>query len=225
MNKELYYTLLTDGTSDKALLPILTWLLQQHLGAYVIHADRAELERLPRPPKTLTDKIERCVALYSCDILFIHRDAEKQAINMRQAEIETAFKQVRKKLGKSALPKIVCVIPVRMTEAWLLFDEAAIRKAAGNPMGSQKLNLPQITKVEKLPDPKKMLYELLKEASGLSGRRLGKFNVHERVHRVANFIEDFSELRQLSAFQVLEDEIKTLLSVNSKILFCNSSEQ
>jgi hypothetical protein len=34
------------------------------------------------------------------------------------------------------------VVPVRMTKAWLTVDEAAIRKAARNPLGTAPLELP-----------------------------------------------------------------------------------
>ncbi len=36
MNKELQCTLLSDGSSDKALIPILTWLLEQHLDIWFL---------------------------------------------------------------------------------------------------------------------------------------------------------------------------------------------
>jgi hypothetical protein len=36
------------------------------------------------------------------------------------------------------------VVPVRMTEAWLLADEFAIRSAPGNPNGTQSLDLPDL---------------------------------------------------------------------------------
>lgn len=36
------------------------------------------------------------------------------------------------------------VIPVRMTEAWLLGHELSIRSAAGNPNGSENLELPDL---------------------------------------------------------------------------------
>jgi hypothetical protein len=116
---------------------------------------------------------------------------------------------------KTAKPTIViprCVIPVRMTEAWLLFDEAALRKAVDNPAGKNPLNLPRLKTLESLPDPKKILYDLLRAASGLKGRQLQKFKPNKFVHQVAESIEYFSPLRQLSAFQALETEIQSLLS-------------
>lgn len=50
---------------------------------------------------------------------------------------------------------------------------------------------------------------LLRQASGLQGRRLQHFQVAQAVRRISDLLTDFSPLRQLSAFQTLEDDIRT----------------
>lgn len=89
------YTLLSDGSSDRALLPILNWLLQQHLPQYAIQEQWADLSRLPKPPNSLSERIKMSIDLYPCDLLFIHRDAEKQKREQRINEIEEAFKKLK----------------------------------------------------------------------------------------------------------------------------------
>lgn len=207
--KDLRYTLLSDGSSDKALLPLLTWLLQKHHVECAILPTWADLRLLPKPPKTLSLRIIRSLELYPCELLFVHRDAEKEPREKRVAEIHEAISEALK--SSVSVPPAVCVVPVRMQEAWFLFDEAALRKAAGNPLGRQPLPLPDIAKLEQLPDPKNILHELLREASGLPPGRMKKFRVNERVHRVAELIDDFAPLRTLTAFGALEAEIKQVL--------------
>ena len=80
-----------------------------------------------------------------------------------------------------------------MTEAWLLIEEAALRKAADNPKGSDRLEFPGIAQLEKIP-AKDVLYNLLRIASGYTGRRLKKFKVERAAHRLADLIEDYSPL-------------------------------
>ncbi len=143
--------------------------------------------------------------------MFVHRDAEKETHQKRVVEITDAISQVK----SVQVPPFVCVIPVRMQEAWLLFDEAALRRAAGNPNGHQVLALPDVAQLEELPNPKNILHELLRQASGLSSRRVRKFSVNERVHRVAELIDDFTPLRSLPAFMILEAEIKQLIKAQS----------
>lgn len=161
-------------------------------------------------PKALSPRIIKSLELYPCHILFIHRDAEREPRKNRVIEIEKALEEVKKSV---IVPIHVCVIPVRMLEVWLLFDKTRLREAADNPRGRQTLRLPNIHTVEQLPDPKEVLYQILREASGLSGRRLDKFRVNERIHRLADLIDDFSPLRALSAFQELEAEIKQVVEI------------
>jgi hypothetical protein len=108
------------------------------------------------------------------------------------------------------MPQHVCVIPVRMQEAWLLFDEAAIRKAAGNPNGKDTLSIPPLRKLEDVPDPKALLHDLLKTASGLKGGRLKRFDPHKSASRITAYVDDFAPLRALPAFASLEDTIKQI---------------
>ncbi len=99
-----------------------------------------------------------------------------------------------------------------MQEAWLLFDEAALRTAAGNPRGRQPLALPRTADLEDLPDPKRILHDLIREASGLHGRRRKRVPVSFYAGRVAELIEDFAPLRVLSAFQALEADIVEVIA-------------
>ncbi|NEQ22731.1 MAG: DUF4276 family protein [Microcoleus sp. SIO2G3] len=206
--KELRYTLLSDGSSDSALIPVLTWLLQAHLVDCAIQHEWADLRRVPKSLKdTFAKRIKLAVELYPCELLFIHRDAEKEPRQKRVDEIRKA----KEEAGESVSVPTVCVVPVRMTEAWLLFDETALRRAAANPNGKHPLQLPDLTKLEDKPDPKELLYKLLGEASGLGSHRRKKIRVEELVHRVAEFIDDFASLRAMPAFKALEDELKQVI--------------
>lgn len=207
--KELTFTLLSDGSSDKTLLPLLEWLLRNNNVYLPIQTEWANVQQLPKLKEGLEAKIEAVLELYPCDLLFIHRDAEKELYNTRKKEILDALDAVINSGYQT--PPCICVVPVKMQEAWFLFDEQAIRRAAGNPNGRIRLNLPSLKTIENQPDPKTELYEILAMASGLKGRRLSKFNPRVRVHRLAELIEDFSPLRQLSAFQALEYDIQTLI--------------
>jgi hypothetical protein len=94
-----------------------------------------------------------------------------------------------------------------MQEAWFVFDERSLREAAGNPEGAMTVELPAVDRLEQLPDPKGILEQLLREASGLRGRRLAKFRLGPAKHRLAELIYDFAPLRALPAFCALEEEV------------------
>jgi hypothetical protein len=202
-------TLVCDGSSDVALIHILKWLFSQ-LGV------------LPSPqvhwydprgcrsiPSSMAERIDHAVDLYPCDLLFIHRDEEGQGLTSRTDEIRYAL--AASNTGRAGLP-VVFVIPVRMMEAWLLFNEGCIRQAAGCPRGRSPLSLPHPRDCEDLPDPKTLLRSALRIATEKQGRRLKKFNADVAVHRLAELIEDFSPLRQLTAFQNLEAQLRTVVT-------------
>jgi hypothetical protein len=207
---ELRFTLVGDGGSDKALIPVITWLLRGQKVTCAIQPEWADLWSLPRRPRGLTERIRLGLELYPCDLLCVHRDAETQSRETRVAEILKAVQSARLTESTPA----VCIVPVRMTEAWLLLDEAALRRASDNPSGRQPLDLPRISQIETLPDPKRRLHELLREASGLHGRRRSKLSVANRTARVADLVDDFSPLRGLSAFRALEEEIRQIVQAH-----------
>lgn len=206
--KEIRYTLLGDGPSDRALLPLLDWLLKQHYADYAIQSAWADPYLLQRA-RGLSDRIRKSVELYPCDLLFVHRDAENQPVEQRIKEIKEALVQL-----PGIQNPIVHVIPVRMQEAWLLFDERAIRLAVGNKNGKVPLKLPLLKTIENLPDPKEVLNDLLRDASGLQGRRRSSIPVSHYAQRVADCIEDFAPLQQLTAFQYLQRQITDLVQSN-----------
>jgi len=202
---QLRYTLLTDGSSDAALVPVINWLIAEANYNGSLQPAWAELRHLPAPPDSLVDKIQLAIKLYPCDILFIHRDAERESYDKRVMEIETAITEAK-------IQQIyICVIPIRMQEAWLIFDEFAIRAAAGNKNGKTPLNLPSVNHLESLPNPKENLHSALRNASGLSGRRLKRFNTYSAAHDVTDFISDFTPLYNLSAFQHLAEDVKRII--------------
>ena len=169
--KSLEYTFLGDGSSDKALMSIINWAIAYLNPNIPISGQHADLRLLQNPPKELHHKIEKAIELYPCEILFIHRDAEQKEDTIlaeRQSEISESFQ-------KSVLkekPKFVRIVPIRMMETWLLIDENAIKKAAGNRKYPAALDLPTIKSLESLPKAKEILYDKLTTASGLKGRNL-----------------------------------------------------
>ena len=203
--RRLRFTLLGDGSSDEALIRHLDWLIRTYVSADVaVEAYWADLRGVPSRPAGLKARMVATLEFYPCELLFVHRDAEKEPPQNRVHEIEKAWTE-------SACPGVcVPVIPVRMSEAWLLVEETAIRKASGNPNGMEPLDLPPIKEIERLIDPKNTLQQALRRASGLTGRRLKAFKPRPRL--VAEYMENFETLRALPAFVQLETSLRQVLS-------------
>jgi hypothetical protein len=206
---DLRFTLLSDGSSDRALIPILRWALIENAVQRPIQPSWADLRHLRKLPRGLAHRIAAALEYWPCDLLFIHRDAEGEQLQRRRQEMEEAVHEAF--AHAQNLPRAVFVVPVRMSEAWFLTDLNAIRQAAGNPGGRQQLEIPDVHSIETLPDPKNVLYELLRDASGLSGRRRRKMEVNHAVHRIGQLKSDFAALRALDAFRRMEEDLRHVI--------------
>ncbi|WP_152615514.1 hypothetical protein [Burkholderia pseudomallei] len=190
------YTLLADGSSDAVLLPIIRWVIDQNFPNLITMEEFAR-DGLPPPNRGLRRRVVAAQALYGCDVLFVHRDAERDGY-------ETRRRQLDEELGD--IDDIwVPIIPVRMTEAWLLGNEAAIRRAAENPNGRVPLAIPPLARWETLPDPKETLFQLLRVAADRPARR--PINEGRCRSRVAELTSEFSHLRLLPSFQAFEADV------------------
>jgi len=194
----LRYLLLTDGSSDECLVDVINWLLRDLAPALEVSSRWADPSEYRPGSLVLKDRLARALIFYDCDIIFIHRDAEKEPFEARHKEAIDAIHEA------GVAQPIVILVPVRMMEAWLLTDSIAIRKAAGNPNGQMPIKLPAISEIEKQPDPKKLLNNALLTACGLPPLRKKKFETGRCVRRVAELTQDFSPLRELKAFKQFE---------------------
>lgn len=197
--KRVTATLVTDGSSDKLLVPLIELLFSAHTElAYQVNC----AEGLPPFSSGLRARINSALELFPCDFLFVHRDAEGMDATVRQQEIETSWPDSQQ------TTVLICVVPVRMTEAWLIANQEPIRLAVGNPKGTESLSLPAIKDIESDPDPKETLFTALKAASGLSATRKRRFNPHQYRHRVSELTDDLEPLRKLSSFRHLEAQVQ-----------------
>lgn len=204
MSRPKRFTLTGDGPSDESLMPVIKWLWQQHRPNETAVGTFAELQECNTGSRALEKKLPVVLDLYPCDVLFVHRDAERESREARVQEIQSALSTCKNP------PPAVCLVPVRMSEAWMIFDAKAIRSAAGNPNGKVRLKLPSLAKVEGLPDPKEILADLLRTASEMPAQRLRRFNQSRAARLVTEFIADFSPLRKLEAFHLMEEEFRKL---------------
>jgi len=189
----LRYALVVDGGSDAVIREMVAWLVHEHRPALVV--EDPFLHR--RGGESLSDAIDVAVRRSGCRLVVAHRDAEDKPWLERIAEFP-------------ARPNLVRVVPVRMTEAWLLGDEEAIRKAAGNPRGDVPLGLPPMGRVEHTPDPKTLLRQHLLTAAGEPAGRRRKALIADlprRAHLVASYTAGWGHLRVLPAFRAFELEL------------------
>jgi len=141
------------------------------------------------------------------DVIIVHRDAEGADPATRRSEVLNGIAAIRERLP------VLPVIPIRMTEAWLLLDEAAIRRVAGRPTGIEPLGLPEAGLAEQVSNPKQLLQSALEIASGAAGRRLRRFkrDFGAQRRRLLEGLDHTGPVSALSAWQQLEADVVTVL--------------
>src|SRR5690606_34341901 len=117
----LRYAIATDGSSDRLLINHIDWALSR-LCCCDFSGEWADPRVFETQSRDVEARVSEAIANYECNLLFIHRDAEAEDRAARLGEIVTGVR--RAGVGT----RYVALIPIRMTEAWLLTDESAIRR-------------------------------------------------------------------------------------------------
>ena len=115
----LEYILLADGPSDDVLHHPIRWTLRSHWPDVELTDPPVTV---PRRHGDVQEAIQAVVDRFKPDLVIVHRDAERAPMETRRAEIRDQ-------------PGVIPIIPVRMTEAWLLIDGPALQAAVARPRG------------------------------------------------------------------------------------------
>lgn len=206
MTRSIQYTLCSEGPSDRVLQHHINWALER-LTSLPFSGEWADPAIFENRDRDVGSRAAQSVSYYPCNLLFIHRDADGAGFGDRREEIREALRNAGVGISSIAL------VPVRMTESWLLSSESAIRCAAGRPAGVTHLNIPTIRGLESVADPKAKFEELLCSACEHRGRKLEQFRreLPSLKYRVAELVDDFEPLMALPAFKSFFDELGAAL--------------
>ena len=110
MNRQLTRSVVADGGTDRLLVPIIQW---------AIHQIDPDVEILEPQFQKRHGSVEDFLNAYESGVMliFVHRDSESLSLDDRLREFRTVIR-----------PNVVPVVPVQMSEAWILFDGVAVAK-------------------------------------------------------------------------------------------------
>ena len=125
MSRQLVYSVVEDGGTDRLLVPIIQW---------AIHRLDPSVELLEPEFRKRSGSVKEFLDSYNSGrmLIFVHRDAENRSLEERMTEFDSINR-----------PEVVAVVPVRMSESWLLFEGSAIAGAAGSP--ASHVQVPKIS--------------------------------------------------------------------------------
>lgn len=197
-----------EGSSDAPLASIIESLFLER--GVMVRLSAPDFGRLERTPKDVRSRVMAGLALMEngADVVVVHRDADSAGTDARLSEIAKAVQEIGQEFA------LIPVIPIRMTEAWLLLDERAIRQVAGNPNGRRNLGLPTAQEIERVADPKTHLRECLLAASEATGRRRDMLRSRFPQHRLQLLerLDPNGPVRSLKAWQALVEAIEQVIS-------------
>ncbi len=190
MSRQLTWSVVADGGTDLMLVPVIQW---------AIHRLDPDVEILEPEFRKRRGGIEDFLRTYNSGamVVFAHRDSENLTLENRLREFHGVTRA-----------DVVPVVPVQMSEAWILFDGAAVAKAAGSP--AAEVVAPAIAEIENIRNPKERLDELLFRAAGLPAGRRGrnfKRSITQRRVSVAAHIADYGPLEGVPAFRRFQETL------------------
>jgi predicted CopG family antitoxin len=142
-------------------------------------------------------------------VLCIHVDADADTdehvfIN----KINPAFEEVVKQVNDIYCKNLVALVPVRMTEAWMLADKELLKRQLG--VNSRDADLGIHRKPEQYADPKEAIRNAIRIAFEDSPRRRDNLDIADLYTPIGQSI-DLEKLRKLSSFSKFEDAIREAL--------------
>lgn len=140
-------------------------------------------------------------------LLFIHADADGDARAAVAERVEPARQLIRRAFDDRQ--PTVAVVPVRMTEAWILSDADALRKGLGTSLSDADLGLADVIAhgPESVTKPKAVLQQVFNRArpqrrAASIGPYLGRIGACTSLQK----------LRRLDAFRSMEADLRHAVS-------------
>ncbi|HNY28705.1 MAG TPA: DUF4276 family protein [Candidatus Sumerlaeota bacterium] len=221
MARSLTLALLREGTTDSLFLSDLLRRLMDEICSdmdllrYPIEVGPVrDLFRESGMKRSLDSFKELAIqekAKDSFDLLFVHADGDGNPDAIRQYQIQPIAEHIRQLSSKPDV-ETIAVVPVREMEAWTLVDGDALRRVFSCSLSDEQMGLPvPFRKAESLADPKACFEKCFEVIMGRRKNSRGKLRAHDFLELIGQEVS-FERLRHLSAFQQLENDLRTALT-------------
>ena len=199
MSRPLYCLLVREGTSDDGLMsPLKALLIDLGFGAdsQIVAQPFAGSKRTADVLQLIMDEGQ------TPDIVFVHRDADNDGYERRELEVHQASEEVSPEFA------VVPVVPVKMTEAWVLHALHSPQYQAQLGINIPAKDLPARKTIPNIA-AKDRLKQLHDAHFATRGRRKRKHDSRFTTDR-ARWVEaltNVSFLEGCESFERLRDEI------------------
>lgn len=145
------------------------------------------------------------------NVLCIHTDSDNRTDdNAFNFKINPSLTAVNSIVGR-ACKNLVPIVPIQMTEAWMLADSGLLREILYTGKSIQELELPNhYRQIEQLDNPKQTIENTIKIAFSEFSRRRKKINISELYIPISQRI-DLNILNNLSSYVKFKESAKQAL--------------
>ena len=133
-------------------------------------------------------------------VLCIHTDADRKTnSHVIEHKIKPAFENIVNSGDTNLCKNLVAVIPIQMTEAWMLADKDALKNQIDTDLTDRDLEIHR--QPENYADPKEAIENAIRIARGqLPRRRRYEFGISE-LYQIVGQTADLTKLERLSSYQ------------------------
>ncbi|RPI02212.1 MAG: DUF4276 family protein [Calditrichaeota bacterium] len=140
-------------------------------------------------------------------VLCIHADADAATdINTFKNKIYPAFTAVSQIIAENVCKNLVAIVPIQMTEAWMLSDKELLKAEIGTSKSDAELGIQKSPEV--YPDPKQVIEMAIRIArQDLTRRYRRKLTIAELYSLMGQKIA-LNKLKNLSSYQKFKEAVR-----------------
>lgn len=212
MSQVLTVGFITEGTTDVRFLSgiirrtfdDLTWECEQATEVFL-----STPLAVPKQGLTFAEYVLKAATLAEADklmVLCVHTDADGPTdVKTVTNKIDPAFAEVQATLN-GVCKNLVAIVPVRMTEAWMLADKDALKGEIGTIKTNVQLGLTRLP--ESIANPKETINETIRLAfDHRSERSRNQVNIGD-LYEPMGVTADLAKLSTLPSYQKFREAVR-----------------
>ncbi len=160
---------------------------------------------------TFKEKIKKVASKHNYfHVICVHCDSDYLTTEtVLNNKINPAFELVKSTRG--TCKNLVAIIPVQMTEAWMLADIDLFLEEINSDKTCEELNLPSKThQIEKISDPKRRIEEAIRIAQSNISKRRNKLKIADLYTPLSQKLS-LQKLEKMPSFTVFKENVRSSL--------------
>lgn len=202
----------TEGSTDVRFLKNIIWKIFQEIATECNGViDVYEPEFLKKGDGSFVEKVLGVCEMFNYfHVICIHCDSDSASTeNVFNYSINPAFDAVDKS-ENNLCKNLVPVIPVQMSEAWMLCNVDLLMEKIGTKLSAADLGLPtKPSQIEKIANPKEIINEAIRKAKNQSTRRRRKELSISQLYSPISQELKIEDLMTLDSFVAFRDHVRS----------------